>query len=124
MTHKDGKPPVNLFFGSSGSWWCCYCSTGRMAEHLKSKSTGGVYRPDVSPCKTDGKSIKVVGWGDEREIERSLAKEHLLFLLPLPPNKLSECAALLWHSAARKRRGCSPWFGLGVANGMPRGRGR
>ena len=38
---------------SIGSWWAAtiaaYCP-GRMAEHLKSKSTGGFHQQDVSPC--------------------------------------------------------------------------
>ena len=29
-----------------------YFSLDRMAEHPKSKSTGGCYHPEVSPCKT------------------------------------------------------------------------
>ena len=43
---------------SFGSWWAAtiaaYCP-GRMAEHLKSKSTGGFHQGDGSPCIYLGK---------------------------------------------------------------------
>ena len=47
------KPPVDSFLTVPAVDWplllATYC-TGSMAEHLKSKSTGGLSQPDGSPC--------------------------------------------------------------------------
>ena len=58
VTHKNGtkyyKPPVDSVMGIYGSWWAATAGTyrpGMKAEHPKSKSMGGVYRSDGSPCR-------------------------------------------------------------------------
>ena len=54
MTILHGKNSCSLGSHSSGSWWAVTVATycpGNMANHPKSKSTGGGYQADVSPCR-------------------------------------------------------------------------
>ena len=56
VTHLIGnKPPSRwLSSGSFGSWWATSIATycpGKITEHLKSKTMGGCYQQDGSPCR-------------------------------------------------------------------------